>query len=151
MKVRDLMNTSVVTIDEDATAEEAASLMMEKRVGCLPVMNREGRLVGIITESDFEPHPKHMALGGNLYVLLGEWMKTEEMEEMAHKLRNKRVKEFMGPEVFTVDEDTSVADAVRSILQQHISHLPILRDKELVGIVTRHDLIRLFTSDKWGQ
>ena len=53
VKVRDIMNTEVRSVDPDQTLLQAAALLLEHRYGCLPVVNRQGRLVGILTEADF--------------------------------------------------------------------------------------------------
>lgn len=53
VKVRDIMNTEVRSADPDQTLMQAAAMLLEHRYGCLPVVNRQGRLVGILTEADF--------------------------------------------------------------------------------------------------
>lgn len=71
MLAKDLMTTPVLTIAPAATIREAAGLMLEKQVGCLPVVDDGGNLVGILTESDFELHQKLIAMPDELYELPG--------------------------------------------------------------------------------
>jgi len=52
-KVEEIMSTDVETVDPECDLEEAAEIMLENKIGCLPVVESNGRLVGILTESDF--------------------------------------------------------------------------------------------------
>ena len=148
MQVRELMSSPVVTVREQATAGEAADLMLKHQVSCLPVVDGKGRLVGIVTHADFEPHPKFLALADNLYTLLGEFVTPQNVEQVARKLRSKRVTGIMSQDVITVKEDAPASDIGSLMLQHHVSRLPVTRGKKLVGIVTRHDLLKFFT---WGR
>ena len=69
---KDLMTSPAITITPEATIKEAAQLMLDKRVHCLPVLNTNQRLVGIITNTDFSVHSgKLPTRNSNLFVVLG--------------------------------------------------------------------------------
>ena len=70
-RAKDIMSTPVLTISPDATVGEAAGLMLEKQVSCLPVVDDEEQLVGMLTHSDFELHRKLIGMTDDLYELLG--------------------------------------------------------------------------------
>ena len=117
-KAKDLMTTHVVTVNTEDTLDHAITLMVRHRISGLPVVDRENRAVGVISEFD-------------LLELICEGQ--GEQNAVSH---------YMSPEVFSVAEDDSwvaVADVFRS---KHFRRLPVLRDGKLVGIITRHDLVR---------
>jgi CBS domain-containing protein len=116
-KAKDLMTTQVVTVNMDDTIDRAITLMVRHRISGLPVLDREGRPVGIISEFD-------------LLELVCEG-----------QAEGNRVSYYMSPGLLGVAEQDSwvaVADIFR---ERHVRRLPVLRDGKLVGIVTRHDLM----------
>jgi CBS domain-containing protein len=115
---KDIMTTHVVAVGADDTLDSAISLMVRHRISGLPVLNKEGRPIGIISEFDLLK-----------LICNGETEKA-------------RVSEYMSPGLFGVSEQDDwvrVADMFRA---KHVRRLPVLRDGMLVGIVTRHDLVR---------
>ena len=146
MQVADLMSTPAITIRPDATVGEAADLMLDRQISCLPVVDGRGRLVGILTHSDFGLHHRFMPLVDNLFAMLGSWATPESLEEVAQKMRSKPVKDVMTHDVITILEDAGVAEVAESILSKKINRLPVMRGKKLVGVITRHDLLKLVAS-----
>ncbi len=145
MNVRDIMSSPVVTIRDDATVEEAAQLIVERVTSCLPVLDDQGRLVGILSHTDFGFHRRFLPMADHLYTLMGSWVSPETLEEVARTVSSKRVKEVMSHPVVTVQEDAPIAEVADLMLRRNINRLPVMRGKELVGIVTRHDFIKLMT------
>ncbi len=143
MFARDLMNTPVITIREDATVAEAARLMLDRDVSALPVLNGNDRLVGILTHSDFGLSPKFRPLSENIYSLLGSTSTFEHMEETARQVGNKRIGDVMRRSVIVVHGSDSVEHVARLMLRWQIHRLPVMDDGKLVGIITRHDFLKL--------
>jgi len=116
-KAKDIMTTHLVTVNVDDTVDHAISLMVRHRISGLPVLDQEGRPVGVISEFD-------------LLELICEGQTEQD-----------KVSQYMSPDLFGVAEQDSwvtVADAFRT---KRFRRLPVLRDGTLVGIVTRHDLM----------
>jgi CBS domain-containing protein len=116
-EAQDLMATHLVTVNEDDTIDHAVTLMIRHRISGLPVLDRAGWPVGIISEFD-------------LLELICEGETGRDA-----------VSHYMSPEFFSVAADdnwVTVADVFR---EKHVRRLPVLRDGVLVGIVTRHDLM----------
>ena len=143
MLARDLMTSPVITIREDATVSDAAKLMLEKDVSALPVLNNSNKLVGILTHSDFGLSPKFRPLVENVYSLLGTTTTPEHLEETAHQVGNKRVQDVMRRNIITVQQDASIENLARLMMRSQIHRLPVVDDGNLVGIVTRHDFLKL--------
>ncbi len=148
MRAREIMTHRVVTIGPDATVGEAARMMLERNVSCLPVVDERGRLVGILTHTDFGLHPRYLPLAGSLYTLMGRWASPEQLEEVAQGLRGVPVREVMEREVVTVDEEAPVARVADLMLRHRVHRLPVVRGQELVGIISRHDLLKLITHEE---
>lgn len=143
MLAKDLMTTPVITIQEDASVAEAAKLMLDQDVSALPVLDVSERLVGILTHSDFGLSPKFRPLVDNIYSLLGATTTPEHLEETAHQVGSRRVREVMRRNIITVSEDASIEHIARLMLRSQIHRLPVVTEGKLVGIVTRHDFLKL--------
>ena len=143
MLARDLMTSPVITIREDDTVADAAKLMLDKDISSLPVLDGSEKLVGILTHSDFGLSPKFRPLVDNIYSLLGSSTTPEHLEETAHHVGNRRVRQVMRRNIITVSEDASIEHIARLLLRYQIHRLPVVADGQLVGIVTRHDFLKL--------
>ena len=144
MLVRQIMLTPVITVDEDCSLEEAAKMMLDRNVGGLPVVDDRGELCGIVTESDFVAREKGIPF--SLYrfpQMFGEWMPHEHVERIYEAARRRAVREIMSREVITVTEVDTIETVLEKMLKCGLHRLPVVRDRKPVGIVTRHDLLRL--------
>ncbi|MBI4339103.1 MAG: CBS domain-containing protein [Chloroflexi bacterium] len=147
MLARDIMTSPVVTIGPDSTVEEAATLMLRRHVSCLVVVDDHGGIEGILTHSDFGLQRKMLPLTDNLYQLLGSWADPKTVEEIALKVRSRKVREVMIRDVVTVKEDASVPQVVETMLRHEVNRLPVVREGHVVGIITRHDLLKLIAAE----
>ena len=147
MYARELMSSPVQTISAEATIGDAAEIMVETGKSCLPVVNRTGHLVGIITHTALCLHRKFLPLAGDLYALLGAWTAPKSLEDTAHDVRNKVIRDVMTHPVVVATPETPVAEVVELMLREKVNRLPILEGGELVGIITRHDLVKLLLEE----
>jgi CBS domain-containing protein len=138
------MSTPVVVVQEEATLEEVARTMLDHHIGCAPVVNRKGLLVGVITESDFAAKEKGFPFSTfRAPQLLGQWISSDNVERIYEAARQLQAKEIMQPQVITVTEDQTMNDAVVLMFEHDINRIPVVREGVPVGIVSRHDLLRL--------
>ena len=144
LTARDIM-TAPVTVQPSATLAEAASLMLQHRVDCLPVVNAEGGIEGVVTELEFIPQTSPLPMGReHLYSVLGHWVSGEEMEEAYRGAGSRLVEEVMhDPGVPNVQEDDPLASVVATMVHYKVQHLLVVRDERLVGVVSSHDMIKL--------
>ena len=145
MNVQDIMSSPVITIRDDASVEEAAQLILERATSCLPVLGDNGDLVGILTHTDFGFHRRFLPMASHLYTLMGSWVEPDTLEEVARAVSSKRVRDVMSHPVVTVQESTTVAEVAELMLNKNINRFPVMRGNELIGIITRHDFIKLMT------
>ena len=146
MKVSDIMTAPAVTVREDSTLEQVARVMLDHRIGGVPVIGEDGRLRGIITESDFSARNRPVPFSIlELPNLFGHWLEPA-IERIYHEARGMTAGEVMTKRVMTVREDDPVAEAIRRMCESRVHRLPVVRDGVVVGVVARQDLLRLMLS-----
>jgi CBS domain-containing protein len=138
MLVAEVMTTELVTVGPEATVKDAAHLMLESGVSGLPVVS-EGKLVGIITEADFVEREASRDQAGRGRLLDILFSRASGSVGTA-----KVVSEVMTTELVTADPAMRVARAARLMVDTGVKRLPVVADGRLVGIVSRHDVMRVF-------
>ena len=129
MNVGRRMKHPVITVNADVPITKAHEIMSREKVSQLPVL-KNNKLVGVIGEEDIlKAYPSSATT-------LAVWEITALIEKIA-------VKDVMSKNVFTVAEDTPIEEAARILADNKISSLPVMRDGELVGIITETDLFRI--------
>ena len=140
MRARDVMTTELATIEPDHTVGHAIGVMLENRVSGLPVVE-DGRLVGILTEGDMMRRAEVRRFVGWDYAT----ERAEGMEGIARDYTKGHawsVRDVMTPDAMTVEEDTTL-DVIADLMSRAaINRVPVTRDGQLVGIVSRADILR---------
>ncbi len=131
MLIKERMSRPVITINADASMKDALDLMGRERIRRLPVVNKRGQLVGIVTETDLAKASPSDAT-------------TLSKFEVRTLLDKIKVEELMTSKVVTITEDTPIEEAARIMADSEISGLPVMRDNKLVGMITETDLFKLF-------
>ena len=145
MKVRDVMTPRVISIETGASITRAVRLMLQNRISGLPVVGPKGELVGMVTEGDFL---RRGELGTQrrrnrwLEFLIGPGRLADEYVHT----RGRKVEEVMTREPITVTQDTPLDEVVRLMERHRIKRLPVLREGELGGIVTRANIMHALVS-----
>ncbi|MBZ9656434.1 CBS domain-containing protein [Phyllobacterium lublinensis] len=146
MRAKDVMTTRIITISPDNSVRHAAEVMIDNSVSGIPVVDDEGHLVGIISEGDLI---RRTELGSRGVASLAEMdMPAEKRADSYVKRSSWRVGDVMTQDPVTIDEDTSLK-RVAQLMQEHsIKRIPVTRTGELVGIVSRADLLQAVLSAK---
>ena len=141
MKAADLMTTAVVTVAEDATAQEAAALMVRHRVSALPVLDASGKLVGIVSEGDLMRRAELGTERERSWWL--EFLTSDKTLATDYlKAHGRKVSEVMTRKLITVPPDTPINE-IALLLENHaIKRVPVLDQGKLVGIVARANLLQ---------
>lgn len=140
MKVRDVMTHPVVTIREDATFRHIVETLLDADVSGAPVVDAIGRVTGIVTESDLlakEAYPPGGRRRRIAALLLGA-------DEHARKAAALVARDLMTSPAVCVSPGDTVHTAARAMLDRGIKRLPVVEDGLLAGIVSRHDVLRVF-------
>lgn len=145
MNATDVMTRSVVSIRPDASVLDAARLMLYHKVSGLPVVEADGTLVGIVTEGDFMRRAEIGAARRRPHWLEFFTTPGRLAEEYVHA-SGRKVREVMSKELCTVTEETALAEIARLMEERRIKRIPVVQGRELVGIVSRADLLRAVIS-----
>jgi acetoin utilization protein AcuB len=130
MLVKEWMNTHVITVKENTPMAKAPIIMKEKRIRTLPVVNKAGRLVGIITDRDLKDASPSKATTLNVY-------------ELNFLISRLKIKDIMSRNLVLVRPDETLEFAALLMLDNKISALPVTtQDHRLVGIITQTDIFR---------
>ncbi len=144
MRVGEIMTQPVVTVREDTTLEQLARVMLERRIGGVPVVDAQGRLSGIVTEADFAGKEEHFSFSTFRWLeVLGRSLESEKIEQIYRQARTRLAREIMTADVITVRENDPVEQVVRQMVENGVHLVPVVRDGVPVGIVSRHDLLRM--------
>jgi len=125
--VRDRMSTKPVTISADTPITEALRTMRQAEVRRMPVLDEDGKLVGIVSEKD-------------LLVASPSPVSSLTVSEVHYLLNHLLVSELMSRDVITVGPDTPVEEAARIMADYKIGGLPVIEGDRLVGIITETDV-----------
>tara|TARA_B100000029_G_C17247402_1_gene841428 strand:+ start:52 stop:507 length:456 start_codon:yes stop_codon:yes gene_type:complete len=147
LKVEQIMSSPVLTIGESNTVGEAASKMIGNQIGCLPVLS-SGSLVGMVSERLFMPKTLSIPfMRGETLEVLGQVLgSTERLTEVAESIKDMFVSEVMRTEIPKINTETKVSEAAKLMLDNRLDHLPVLEEKNVVGVISRHDLLKIFTN-----
>jgi CBS domain-containing protein len=144
LTVGEIMQTDVITVGPDTTVRELASILADKKISGVPVVDDEYEVVGMVSEADIivqdaELHfPYYVPLLDSVIYL----QSFNKFEDRLRKMFGSKVKEIMSTEVMTIAPDASVRDAATLMADREINRLPVVAEGKLVGIVTRHDIVR---------
>jgi CBS domain-containing protein len=143
--IREIMDTNPATVAPEASVEEVVATLRKHQLPGLPVVDADGRCVGIVTEADLVLPDDDGDLHIPHYVnLFGGTVFLESLNRFEGRLRKAfagNAADMMTRDPDTVDPDTSVREAARLIHETGHNRLPVVEDGRLVGVVTRLDVL----------
>jgi len=131
MLVGKRMTRNPITLQPDVPINDALALMREKNVRRVPVVDKKGRLVGVVTHNDL------MQASPSPVTSLSMW-------EVTYLLSKVTLQMVMKKDVVTATEDMTLEEAARLVAERKVSCLPVLRGEALVGIITESDIFKVF-------
>jgi CBS domain-containing protein len=144
-RIREIMDPSPATVSPDASVQDVVAALREHQLPGVPVVDADGRCVGIVTEADLVLPDDEGDLHIPHYVnLFGGTVFLEPLGRFEGRLRKAfaaSAADMMTRDPDTVDPDTSVRDAARLIHDTGHNRLPVVEDGRLVGVVTRVDVL----------
>jgi acetoin utilization protein AcuB len=129
MTIEKAMSYNVLSIDENDTLLHAIRMMKDNKIKHLPVVNRSGDLVGVVTDRDLKEASASDAT-------------TLEVHELMYLMDKVKIHGIMSREVSTIEKSTEIKQAAAIMVEKGIGCLPVMEGKKLIGILTRTDLLR---------
>jgi len=131
MFVRNHMQSDVITIPPTASVEDALYIMRENQIQQLPILDFDGRLLGMVTDRD-------------LLLVSPSPTAALTIHEMMFALSNLKVSEIMPEETLTVDPGAPLEEAARIMIDNKLDALPVVDETGLIGLITERDVFRTF-------
>ncbi len=148
--VEEAMTGDPITVYPDTSVTDVAKIMVDSRVGGLPVVNEEGDLLGIVTESDLVVQESDVEFPSFVSFLSGYVFVPGSLHRFEEKFRRAvaaTAAEVMSEHVVTIDAGETVEHAATLMTRRKLKRLPVLEDGRLVGMLTMADIVRLISRD----
>ena len=148
--VAEVMTPNPISVNPQTPLQEAIKILAEKKISGLPVEDENGKLVGVISETDLmwqetgvEPPPYIMILDSVIYL-----QNPARYDKEIHKALGQTVGEVMSDKPITIQIDTSLREAAHTMHEKKIRRLPVVDEEgKLVGILTQGDIIRMMAAE----
>ena len=148
--VAEIMTTELITVSPKTSLQEAIQIIADRKISGLPVVDDEGQLIGIISETDLtwqatgvEAPPYVMFLDSVIYL-----QNPAKHNQEVHKALGQTVAEAMSEKPTTIKGDLLVREAARIMHEKKVRRLPVVDDNDkLIGIITQGDVIRMMAAE----
>lgn len=136
MQAKDIMTTDVVTIDPDSDVTNVAKTFLDHRISAAPVVDRNGVVVGVVSEGDLMRRARSAPKRS--------WWLSLVADPTAQFVRERgtRVRDIMTSTVVSVSAEISLSDAARILESNNIKRVPVIEGGRLIGLVSRADILR---------
>jgi CBS domain-containing protein len=149
---RDIMTTKLITLTPDMDFSSAAKILLDNHINGAPVVDADGRLVGILCQSDLVAQQKKFPVP-TLLTLLDSFIQltpSKELEKQARKIAAMTVREAMTATPVTVKSGTGIETIAALMVDSNLHTLPVLEEGRLVGIIGKEDVLRTLISNTQG-
>ena len=145
MRAKDVMSEGIVSVLADATVFEAAEIMVNAQVSAVPVIEEDGKIVGILSEADLI---RRAEIGTSPHKAWLQRLLSDDVTkatEFVHS-HSRLVRDVMTKNVITVDEEATLSDVAELMAKHNIKRVPVLREGSMIGILSRANLIQALMS-----
>ncbi|WP_320175545.1 CBS domain-containing protein [Maridesulfovibrio sp.] len=145
LKAKDIMTSGALTLEPDTDVATAAKLMLEKHLNGLPVVDRSGKLIGVLCQSDLVAQQKTISMPSLFTILDGfiSFSSNEDLEREVNKIAATKVEHAMTPNPITIEPDTSIEKIADLMVERKFYTLPVVENGKLVGVVGKEDVLKV--------
>jgi CBS domain-containing protein len=146
LRAKDFMTKDVITIGPEETVEALARLMIDHNISGVPVVDKDNKLFGIVTENDLISQNKRLHIPTvirlfDAYFVLGSGKTEEEIKKMAATT----VGDICVKDVVSITEETTLQEIATLMSEKNIHTLPVVRGDFVVGITGKADIVKAMT------
>ena len=140
----EIMSKEVITVRPDLPVEELAALLWKYKIGGAPVVDEQGILLGVVTESDLIDQVKNVHIPTVVSILDSILFleSPQKMDEEFRKMTGRTVEDICSKKLVVVEEQTPLNEVATLMSEKGVHTLPVMADGKLVGVVGKSDLIR---------
>jgi CBS domain-containing protein len=144
LKAQDIMTNNVITVTEDMPVKELAKILSENKISGAPVIDNEGKLVGVVTESDLIDQTKkvHIPTVVSIFDSFLFLESPDRLEKDLKKMAASTVKDISSQEIVNVNKDTRLDELATLMSEKKVHTLPVVDGDKLVGVIGKSDIIR---------
>ncbi len=147
---KDIMSTDLVTVKEDTDIKTLSKIFIEKKINSVPVVDDEGKLIGIVSETDlvYQDASLHIPTVFSIFDSIFYLQSSKHFKEDLNKITASKVKDIMTKKVLSIKENESIYDIASIITEKKFYSIPVVDDNDkLKGIVSRFDIIKSMTDE----
>ncbi len=144
IKAEDIMAKEVITVSPDTEIVQAARILVEENINGVPVVDEEGKMVGILCQSDLIAQQKTIPLP-SLFTLLDGFIPLTSMkkfEKNIQKIAALKVSDAMTVDPVAVSPDTGIGEIANLMVDKNFHSIPVIDEGKLVGIIGKEDILR---------
>lgn len=147
---KEIMSVEVHAVTEDTSIDELAKAFIEKGESGFPVLDAEGKLVGVVTESDLihQNQRLHIPTAVTLLDSIIFLESSKKLEEEIRRMAATKVGEIMTRNPKTVAPDVPVSDVAALMAESHYYTIPVVEDDKVIGVIAKLDIVRSMASTK---
>lgn len=144
LTAKDIMSRNVITVKEEMPVRELAELLWKNRISGAPVLDRDGKLIAVVTESDLIDQNKKVHIPTMISFLdsVVYLERPDKMKEDIKKMAGTTVRDIYSAKLVTVEEDTPLDEIASIMAEKNVHTLPVLSAGRLVGVIGKTDIIR---------
>lgn len=141
---RDIMTTEVLTVSPETSIADLSKTLENRKIGGVPVVDQDGRLVGVITQSDLVERARDLELPPAINILdLHIYLQIpSHLIQRVEKMLGTTVGDCMSSNPITVAPDTPVSQIAALMAKQKVHTIPVLKGGKIVGVIGKMDLVR---------
>ena len=147
LKAKDIMTREVITVRQDTPIKNLAEILWKNRISGVPVLDEEGTVVSVVTESDLIDQTKKVHIPTMISLLDSVIFleSSKKTEQEIRKMSGNSAGDISSSEFITVTEETGLDEIATIMSEKNIHTLPVMQDDKLVGIIGKSDIIRSLT------
>ena len=141
---KEIMTREIISVEPEMEVVELANLLWEKRISGVPVVDRSGKLLGVVTESDLIDQSKNVHMP-KVMTILDSMIFLEnpnKLDQEIKKMTGTKVKDIYSEKIVTVNEDTPMSEIATIMADRSLHTLPVVKDDKLIGVIGKADIIR---------
>ncbi len=149
MLIKEIMTKNVITVSPEMDIHKLAKLFMEQNISGAPVVDKSGKLLGVVKEEGviFQDKKVHLPTFINLsfgFLALG----TNRYNEEIKKITASKVSSIMEKDIATINPNTGIEDVATLMIEKDVYYLPVVDKDKLVGVITKKDIVRAIAKEK---
>lgn len=150
LRARDIMTREPITVSPETEIGEAAKLLLDKKLNGVPVVDKSGKLVGILCQSDLIKQQKKLPIP-SIFTLLDGFIPLTSMkhlEKEVRKITGTTVSDTMTPNPVTVQSNMTIQEIAGLMVDKKYHTLPVVDEGKLLGIIGKEDILRTMMSEE---